>query len=351
MSGEMQQATKSWISRPDGKVGTVMGVLLVGGAGVALLYFWGIVLPWLIMMAANTLTLMALCAGIAAVCWVFFDKRWRNLAWYGYKSLMRAITGAFIDLDPIGIMKSYVESLKEKLADMDASIGSLTGQRLKLRNQIEANEKDRKHCMDLLQVAQQQNRHDAMVLQSRQADRLQKSNVALQNLLTNMDKLAAVLAKMREASNIMILDIQGEVDVRSKERASLLAGYSAFSKAKSIMQGGGDEREMYDMTTEKLIEDYSSKMGEIDQFMDMSKGFLDTVDLENGVAENNALAQLDAWANKNILASNPPTNGTDVHLRVQPTAAPALNAPADDGFSDLFSDPAARSTKVEVPRR
>jgi hypothetical protein len=339
MSGE--QGTKAWTSRPEGKVGTVVGILLIGGAAVGALYFWGIILPWLIMMMANTLTLMALCAGFAAVCWVLFDKRWRNLAWYAYKSLMRALTSAFIDLDPIGIMKSYVASLKDKLAEIDKSLGLLEGQRRSLHQQIDKNEHDRTHCLELMKVAQAQHRQDVIALQGRQAERLAGSNVSLQTLLTNMDKLAAFLGKMRERSDIMIQDIQGEVDVRTRERASLLAGYSAFSKAKSIMQGSGDEREMYDMTTEKLIADYSDKMGEIDQFMNVSKGILATGDLEDGVAINNALAALDTWSNKTGAA---PVNGADVHLRVQPV-------PPTTDFSDFFEDSTSTSTKADPSRR
>jgi hypothetical protein len=345
MSGELAQATKSWTSRPEGKVGTVFGFLLLGGAAIAVLYFWGLILPWLIMMAANTLTLIGLCAAIAGILFIVFDPRWRNLAWYGYKSFMRGLTGMFIELDPIGILKSYVTSLKDKLEEMDKSLANLDGQRGKLRKQIADNEKARVHALKMMEVARDQKQNAAMTLQGRQAERLAQSNVSLQDLLTRMDRLATVLGKMREASAIMIEDITNEVELKSRERAALLAGYNAFSKARSVMKGGGDEAEIFNMTMEKLTDDYGMKMGEIDNFMKVSQGFLETVDLENGVAQKSAIEQLEAWENKsaNILG---PTNGTDVHLRVG-DAAPALPASSDD-FADLFtSDPATLSASVK----
>lgn len=345
MVGEMQ-TNKSWLSRPDGKVGAFLGIVLLAGAGISVLYFWGLILPWLVAMAMNTLTLIGLCAAITAVGVVLFDPRWRNLAFYAYKSLIRAITGAFIELDPIGILRGYVESLMKKLEEMDASIANLDGQRGKLRKQIAQQKRDSDHALELMGEAKKQGKHDAMTLQSRQVDRLNKSNETLSELLGRMDRLALVLGKMRGASDIMIQDIRNEVDLRTKERAALLAGYNAFTKARRIMQGGGDEKEMFDMTMEKLADDYGMKMGEIDSFMNLSKGFLESVDLENGVASTNALAQLEAWENKSshMLTSMPPP--ADAQVRIDVT--PSLASPTD-GFSDLFDAqaPPAKSARRE----
>ena len=44
---------------------------------------------------------------VAAVLWIVFDPRWRNLAFYGYKSLMRALTGLFI---PENIKANYASA-------------------------------------------------------------------------------------------------------------------------------------------------------------------------------------------------------------------------------------------------
>jgi hypothetical protein len=346
--------TKGWLERPEGKFGTVVTLLLLVGGGVALLMFWGAVLPWLIMMATNTLTLIALCGIIALIGVVVFDPRWRNLLWYAYKSIMRGLTGLFIEIDPIGILQTYVKSLTEKLEDMDKSIANLKGQIKKLTLQIQQNESSRINSLQRMQEAQKHGEEyrNVMILQSRQAGRLQKSNMTLQNLLDRMTTLLRVLEKMRGASAIMVEDIKGEVDVRTKERAALLAGYGAFSKARKIMQGGGDEKEMFDMTMDKLADDYGMKMGEIESFMDVSKGFIDTVDLDNGVFEQNALNQLEEWEKKsqNLLLSNPPP----ANVRVDVNAAPGvrvLPAAGGDGFSDLFTNETTEDATVKHVRR
>jgi hypothetical protein len=95
------------------------------------------------------------------------------------------------------------------------------------------------------------------------------------------------------------------------------------------------------MTMEKLTDDYGLKMGEIEQFMDVSKGFIDTVDLDNGIYEANALSQLEAWEAKsqNLLLSSPPPGMSAQAQLAAGTPAPGVQvriAP-DDGYSDLFS--------------
>lgn len=344
----MSNETKSWFQRTEGKFGTAFTFAMIAAGAGAVLYFWALILPWLIMVATNTLTLLGLCAVMAVIAVVLFDPRWRNLITYGYKSLMRGLTGLFIEIDPIGILRTYVDNLRERLAEMDRSIESLNGQIKKLTTQIAKNEESRLHSLKLAEQAHK--RGDEMrttfVLQSRQAGRLQKSNLTLQDLQTRMTNLLRILRKMREHSALLVDDIQGEVDVKTAERNALLAGYNAFSKAKKIMQGGGDEREMFDLTMEKLADDYGMKMGEIELFMDMSKGVIDGVDLDNGIYEADALAQLEAWEKKNLL-STPPGPLPGPHVRVDSTP-PVRVAPVEDsGFSDLFETSSSNKNSAQ----
>jgi hypothetical protein len=340
----MEPTQKSWLQKPEGKFGSAVTLALLAGVGGTVIYFWGLILPWVIAMLENTLTALALAGIIALIGVVVFDKRWRNLIWYGYKSFMRMLTGLFIEIDPIGILKTYVESLKKKLQEMDTSIANLGGQLRKLKEQIDKNEANRMHSLQLAQQAQKHGdeMRNVFVLQSRQAGRLGKSNMTLQNLYDRMEALMKVLKKMRAASGLLVEDIQGEVEVKTAERAALLAGYNAFTNARKIMQGGDDEREMFDMTMEKLADDYGMKMGEIETFMDMSKAVIDGVDLDNGIYEADALAQLEEWEKKsqNLLITNTPAqNAVRVHpdnVRISEAAQQEEASP--DSFSDLFQN-------------
>jgi hypothetical protein len=84
-------------------------------------------LPTLITLASNTLYFAGLLAALAAVIYMVLDPKMRNLVWYVYKSIMRAITGVFVQIDPIGILKSYIEDLKDNLGKMNSQISNLKG--------------------------------------------------------------------------------------------------------------------------------------------------------------------------------------------------------------------------------
>ena len=342
----MPESTISKLQKKELFGQNLITLILVGALAAAGIYWWGSIVPFLVDAATNTLKLIGLCAAIGLVGYAVLDKRIRTLFLYGYRSLTRWLTGQFVEIDPIGILNTYVSRLEERLAEMDKSIGSLRGQRDKLKATIEKNESDRVHNLQLAQQAQKHSKDNEaemkqeLALRARQAGRLQKSNMTLNNLLERMEVLLKALQKMRAASALLCEDIKGEVEVKTAERKALLAGYGAFTKAQAIMEGGGAEREMFDLTMEKLTDDYANKMGEIETFLDMSKGFINGMDLDQGIYEEDALAQLKAWEEKGSALLN-----TKPNVRVEPSPDVRITEAADpgeeaapDSFSELFKN-------------
>ena len=129
---------KSFWEKPEGITGLLFmaGIVLGGG------YLLYKALPVLIVLAQNTLYLALLLAALAAVLYMVLDPRMRNLIWFAYKSIMRSITGMFVQIDPIGILKSYVEALQDNLAKMSKQIGILKGQKRQLIQLMESNTKE-----------------------------------------------------------------------------------------------------------------------------------------------------------------------------------------------------------------
>ncbi|MFI5296488.1 MAG: hypothetical protein ACHREM_00200 [Polyangiales bacterium] len=361
----MAQETKNWLSRPEGKVGAVVGVvvlLLLAGLGV---YAWGTMLPWIITMLENSITAAALCVALALIVTVvgvlIFDPRWRNLATYGYKAAMRVFTDRCImAIDPINVMNIYVETLKENIAQMDESIEAFGGQIEKLRDRIAKNEGSRLHSFKLMQYAKNHGpeMQAQLYLQSRKAGRLRTSNLKLTDLLHDLERYMVTFKRMRAGSAILAEDIQSEVEVMATERETFLASSSILNKAKKVMEGGTDERELFDMAKEQTTEAYRLKMGEIEVFMDSKKDFLDGMDMDNGIFAEDGLNQFAEWEAKSkdlLIFKDPPKSGAGVgNVRVDPAidAVAALETPkvrvdgGADAFADLFEDePAKRAGK------
>ncbi len=282
---------KSFWEKPEGTTGMVFGVAILGGLAFVGYQF----MEQIILLTENTLYLGAMLMALAAIIYMVLDPRMRNLVWYSYKSVMRFITGMFVQIDPIGILKSYIEDLKDNLRKMNSQIGILRGQMHKLKEVIKNNQRQIQSNLNLANRAKSQDKKNIMILKSRKAGRLKESNMKLEDLYKKMEILYRVLTKMYENSEILLEDVKDQVMVKEQERKAIRASHSAMKSAMNIISGNSDKREMFDMALEAIADDVSQKVGEMERFMDMSTNFMDSVDLQNGVFEEEGLKMLEIW--------------------------------------------------------
>ena len=249
---------------------------------------------------SQTLYLAGFLAVLGAVVYMVLDPKMRNLVWYMYKSVMRAVTGWFVQIDPVGVLKSYVESLQDNLRKMNKQISQLRGQMHKLQEIIHNNKKQIESNLQLASKARETNKQNVMILKSRQAGRLSESNLKLEDLYRKMEILYRVLTKMYENSQVLMEDIQDQVMVKEQERKAIHASYGAMKSAMSIMSGDPDKRAMFDMAMESIAEDVAGKVGEMEQFMEMSSSFMNSIDLQNGIFEEEGLKMLEKWESEGV---------------------------------------------------
>jgi hypothetical protein len=75
---------------------------IIGGLGFLLFKFSAQILA----MLSNTIGIVALLAVLGLIIYMVLDPKWRTLVSYMYKSVMRWVTGIFVTIDPIGILKT-----------------------------------------------------------------------------------------------------------------------------------------------------------------------------------------------------------------------------------------------------
>ena len=280
---------KSFWQRPEGVTGAVfLGALILGGGYLLSLLPLAAILSSTVYLAG---TLMAL----AAVIFVALDSKTRTLVSYMYKSAMRAITGLFVQIDPIGILKSYVDDLKKNLRQMNKQIGKLRGQMHKLKELIVNNRRQIQENISLAGRAKEAGKQAEVILKTRKAGRLKESNAKLEALYKKMEVLYRVLTKMYENSEILLEDVKDQVMIKDQERKAIHASHSAMKSAMSVIKGDKDARYMFDMALEAVADDVSKKVGEMERFMDMSSDFMNSVDLQNGVFEDEGMKMLEKW--------------------------------------------------------
>jgi hypothetical protein len=282
---------KSFWKRPEGVTGAIFLIGLILGGGVLL----AAALPTLISLASQTLYLALMLVALGAIIYMVADPKMRNLISYMYKSVMRWITGIFVELDPIGILKNYVAELKDNIQKMNRQINKLRGQMHKLREIIHQNKKEIQSNLQLASKAKANNKQNVMILKSRRAGRLKESNMRLEDLYRKMEVLYRVLGKMYENSKILKEDIEDQVNIKEQERKAIHASHNAMKSAMSVISGDPDKRAMFDMAMEAITDDVSQKVGEMERFMELSSNFMESLDLQNGIFEEEGLKMLEKW--------------------------------------------------------
>ncbi len=287
---------KSFWQRPEGVTGMIFLAGLIIGGG----YLLYVGLPVLIGLAQNVLYLSLMLLALGAIVYMVLDPKMRNLVSYMYKGMMRWITSMFVQIDPIGILKSYVEDLKDNLRKMNKQIAQLRGQMHQLNEVIHNNKKQIQTSLSMASKAKETDKQNIMILKTRQAGRLKESNMRLEDLYRKMEVLYRVLTKMYENSQVLMEDIQDQVKVKEQERKAIHASHGAMRSAMSIISGDPDKRAMFDQAMEAITEDVANKVGEMERFMEMSANFMDSVDLQNGIFEEEGLKMLEKWEREGV---------------------------------------------------
>ncbi len=282
---------KSFWRRPEGK----LGAFFLGAGAAALAVYHVPLFNFITGLLKGTISTIALGAAVFALLYAIFDKRVRNLVWYMYKNLMRKITGLFVQIDPIKILENYIEYLKKNMRKMDTHITQLKGQISQLKTYILKNRREMEHSIKLAEQAKKQGKNELITVNTRQYGRLKETNERYQKLLDKMLVLYKVLNKIHVNSGYLIQDTENDVRMRKQELKAIKTSHSAMKRAMSIIQGDPDKKLVFDMATETVVEDIHGKIGEMERFIEVSGNFIDSIDLQNGVYEQEGLEILERF--------------------------------------------------------
>ena len=279
---------KAFWTQPEGITGGLFLAAMIAGLG----YLAMAVLPPLLVIMQSTLYLAILSGFIGLVAYMAMDSRARNLVGNTYKSSMRWITGFFVKMDPISILNSYLDDLAENITQLSGQIGELRGQMRSLESIIEKNTANINKNLLLAEKARAQGDRKSLVIATRKAGRLKESNAKYAILEKQMKHFYKVLTRMYEHSEILHEDTQDQVAIKEVEYRAIRASRSAMEGAKNVISGSS-KKELFDQSMQAILDDVSQKTGEMERFMDLSKNFMDTMDLQNAEFESEGLELLD----------------------------------------------------------
>ena len=288
---------KSFWSRKEGKTGLIIGAGILGVVGYGLYHL----LPYLITMTKNLLTLSLLGICLFIIVYLVMDSQVRNLVWYLYKSLMRGITGLFIQIDPVGIIETYVAHLRKQLENLESQIETLSGAKRKLQDAIDRAKEDLDGQLNLAKAGQKKGLGAAEItVYTNQAGRLKTRIEKYQGLLAKLDTLYRILEKMDKAAKVVILDKTNQVEDIKTQRQEMRTGFNAFKSAMSILAGDPDKKVLFDQAMESIQNDISMKAGAMERFIEESGEVMQAIDLQNGAFEEKGMKLLEKWETEGL---------------------------------------------------
>lgn len=327
--GMQDRQHKTFWQRPEGTT----GMLAIAAGGVGLFFAAPALLAFMSTMVAlvgQTIMLVILGVILFSILYVLTNKKFQTLVSYMFKSVMRKITGAFVEIDPIGIMRSYVSDLSKKREFLGDNRDKVRGQLKVLERQISDNSSKIETAMSIASVAQREGKTGQVTVQGRQAMRLEKLNKeSFEPMRRQLEIHLRALSKYYEVTGTVIEDLRNEVDAREMERTMILSSHSAIKAAKAILAGGTDEKELFDQAMEFVVEDYGMKLGEIESFIENSKGFVDGLDMQNLAFDAEAVKRLQEWEGRgeSILLGNEKAKMLE-HTAVNSTVYTGIGMPA-----------------------
>ena len=289
-------------TRPEGKIAKlVLGALGIGaavGVGVGVLFYLPAILAFIATVLSSMLTIAVTGIALFAIIALILNEDFRNTAGFIFRAGIRWFSDFIIDLTPIAVLRDFIAELKTNLQMIDEQLKNLAKQIADLKRLITTNENEKERSLALMSEAQRQGKDRARVLQGRNAGRLQRSNMTLQQLFGKMEMVSKVLQKMRENCDFSIQDTESEVNITIREYTALQAGQEATRAAMKIIKGDPKKKAMFDQAMEVLATRTAGAVGEMSELMRVSQNFFDSVDLQNGVFDDQALKMLEQWEKK-----------------------------------------------------
>jgi hypothetical protein len=304
MNGEYlpsKMTKKTFWQRPEGISGLLFLAAIIVGGGMLLFK----ILPFIIGLLQNAIHAAILFAVLGGIIYVLLDKKFRTLIWYMYKSVMRWITGLFVQINPISILETYIEYLHKNVEEMNGHIGRLKGQMSKLKTLMDTNTNEMKENLEIAEQAKKKNNMELVAVNTRQYGRLEETNKRYGDLYNKMDILYKVLSKIHKNSGYLVKDVENEIRMKTQEREAIRTGYSALKHAMNILNGDPDKKMMFDQAMEAIVDDVSYKVGEMDRFIEISADFINSIDLQNGVYQQRGLELLEKMEKQGIALLDP----------------------------------------------
>jgi len=272
-------AKKSFWARPEGKTGMIF-IAAIAAVGF---YFWGRVVPFILAAVQNTLYLGLMLGAVGIVAYFLLQPNVRAGFWYLFNMICRFFTSWVVNIDPIGIIKGYIDDLTAKRNEANQKINEVSGAREGLKRKVEANVAEMKQIKQNYDYGVA-NKADEGLLQTYaiRMGGLKAMNEKFIPMCNNLTAILEHLERMYKASGYMLEQMKCKVEMEEIEYKAVKSANKAMKSAMAVFAGDPSKKTLFDEALTNMADDMALKVGEMKRAIDLSSDYINNIDIESG---------------------------------------------------------------------
>ena len=282
------------------KPGGTLGMLVMGLMGAGVLYLLYKFLPFLQSIVWNMVNIAVGVGILALIAWLVTDKQIRAVVGAAYFMLMRAITGAIIDIDPISIVMQKVLKMKKKIQEISTTMGTLKGLIREGEQKIDDQKRQLKSTILRVEELNKMGDPESAAVSNNKAVRLEESINRRIERLNDSKKWYEILSKLEKMAKLTVEDTENAVEMRKDEYEEIKKQHKAFKSVMSIVNGDPDEMALFDQAMAKMTSEINDKLGEMEHVINATGGLISQFNADTAVASRQAQEIMERYKTNGI---------------------------------------------------
>lgn len=251
-------------------------------------------LPWVILAFTNFLYAAGLFAATCLVLFLAFNSNVQTAVIYGLDNLALKMRDIALNSNPFLTARNAISKLKKRRDELKEAVGELRGKRDQLFEQIKTFGKELRDAKGAFELAKKTTNNSQMMIQSSKGRRLKEAIEQLTPMSERLDTSYSFISKMYQVLDTKILEEENSLEIALRTHNIMTTSAGAVRTAQRIMSGS--DREIFDSAMQQISDRTYALVGEVEQFIDLTRPMLETSDFEQQAKAMQALEEFQKWA-------------------------------------------------------
>jgi hypothetical protein len=241
------------------------------------------------------------------------SKQWDVLSKL-YRGFSKKLTRALLKIDPFAYIEGHIETLIIKRKNIQDSKRKIEGMKVSLERTIKEISESLDMNMKKASAAKGVGQTDKASMFASMGATDRDSIKVYQPYLTRVNNNIKLMEKIDESCEITITKLTHEVSRKRVEFKTISWVFDGITQAEGIINPDNEKARLFQESMAIIEETVTEKIAAIDDFEKRSKSFMDNVDIEKQMLNDEGLRLLEEYENDNALFKQIPTVDGEAHV-------------------------------------